>query len=111
MKDNGSEIANNGDRKRDSKGRFLPGCRGGGRKKRQPMTLEELEVYLQQDLKSKDAQVRHRAMRLYLVLKKQMVSDEPVPINPELKRLMKNVAREKFSDPEVQEADENELFD
>ena len=35
-----------------------------------------------------------------------MVSNEPVPINPELQALIKSVAGEKFGDPEVQEIDD-----
>ena len=109
-KDNGS----NKDVKRDEKGRFLPGYSvpGAGRKKVEPLSLEEIGEHLEKILKqNKDPKIKLKAATVLLSLKKQLVSSEPVTVNPELAALQAHIAGGLFGDDEgVTEVDEN-FFD
>jgi len=49
-----------------------PGPGRGNKKPVKPLTIEQIELALQLDLKSKDPKVRHPATRLLLALKKQI---------------------------------------
>ena len=48
-----------------------PGPGRGHKKPVKPLTIEQIELALQLDLKSKDPKIRHPATRLLLQLKKQ----------------------------------------
>lgn len=72
---NGNETNKDTKPKRDEKGRFLPGGPGGpGRGKKSDLSelsegevWEEVELLIRQDMTSKDAMTRQRAMKLKLM--------------------------------------------
>ena len=74
MKDNGQLTEANTDQIRDEKGRFISGSKGGpgrGNRKQKKISIDEIELALQQDLRSKDPKVRHPAVKLLLMLRRQ----------------------------------------
>ena len=78
MSENGGLTEANTDQIRDEKGRFVSGSKGGpgrGNRKQKKISIDEIEQALQQDLRSKDPKIRHPAVKLLLMLKRQ--SKEP----------------------------------
>ena len=74
MTKNGELTGANTDQKRDEKGRFVSGSKGGpgrGNRKQKKISIDEIELALQQDLRSKDPKVRHPAVKLLLMLRRQ----------------------------------------
>ena len=74
MSENGGLTEANTDQIRDEKGRFVSGSKGGpgrGNRKQKKISIDEIEQALQQDLKSKDPKVRHPAVKLLLMLRRQ----------------------------------------
>jgi hypothetical protein len=90
----------NGDKKdeqRDDKGRFKKGHNGGpGRGRREPskfLSYEDIELFLQPDLKDSDPGVRHRAVRLLIAIKnKQPEPKDPPWLDPSTQFVMEFVA-------------------
>ena len=91
MKNNGQLTEAYTDQKRDEKGCFLPGNSGGpgrGNRKQKKISIDEIELALQQDLRSKDPKVRHPAVKLLLMLKRQENKpDADTEIDPVLRRI------------------------
>ena len=92
-------MAENGNRKdgemgkeRNTKGQFAKGWAGGpgrGKKNQKKISIDEIELALQQDLRSKDPKIRHPAVKLLLMLKRQMKEpedDTPI-LDPVLQRM------------------------
>ena len=92
MTENGELTEVDTDQIRDKKGRFISGSKGGpgrGKKKQKKISIDEIELALQQDLRSRDPKIRHPAVKLLLMLKRQMKEpedDTPI-IDPVLQRM------------------------
>lgn len=97
------------DEKRDEKGRFKKGFSGGpgrGKKSLRKLTIEEVELALTEDLRSKDPRVRLPATRLLLQLKRQFPDQDDRPLlDPSVQRYIDSKAVDLGSDPAVIDAD------
>jgi hypothetical protein len=82
----------------------LPGPGRGKKKPFKPITIEQIERSLQQDLRSRDPKIRHPAVKLLLTLKKQ--SEEPdnsQTLDPVVQEVLSAHFRYLFEDHEVEE--------
>jgi hypothetical protein len=81
MPENGENTDAKPHKKRDEKGRFLPGSKGGpgrGKKKHKAIDDLDIEAGLKKDMRSRDYKQRHQAIKLYMAwIKMRMETEEP----------------------------------
>ena len=70
----------------------MSGSRGGpgrGNKKQKKIGIDEIELALQQDLRSKDPKIRHPAVKLLLMLRRQenKTDADSEILDPDLQRM------------------------
>jgi hypothetical protein len=72
-------------------------------KKRRKMSLEDIELALQEDLRSKDQKIRNSAVKLLLTLKRQMPDpkDTSFLIGPDAQKIIDAHGLDLMGDPEI----------
>ena len=111
MKDNGNK--NNEEKQgQNSKKLFqkggLPGPGRGKKKPLKPMPVEEIEQSLQQDLRSRDPKIRHPAIKLLLLIKKQRKEpdNKQTVLEPVVQKALAAFAGHLFKDSEIEVVEE-----
>jgi hypothetical protein len=96
------------DEKRDKKGQFKKGHSGGpGRGKKKPLkpvTFEEIEGWLQDDLKNRDPKIRHSATKLLMTLRDKIEKQSQGNVSaipPEVMQFMDRKADDVTEDPDI----------
>ena len=114
MPENGEITDAKPDQKRDEKGRFLPGSKGGpgrGNKKYKAIDDLEIEVALRRDIKSQDYKQRYQAIKLYMAWKKMRMETKETEtplISPEAQAVIDAHGLDLMGDPEIVDAEYQE---